>query len=57
MIFLCVMGFVKYQEVYLLHPDEGAQETLLEDFCRTDNHHIIIDTLRPDILIPESDSH
>lgn len=53
MIFLCVMGFIEYQEVDLFHSDVGVQQALVQNLRRTNNNHILLEKLSPSLATPE----
>lgn len=57
MILLCMVGFVKDKEVDLVHADEGTHETLMENFRRAENYHILLELLLPDFFSPMIGTH
>lgn len=57
MILLCMVGFVKDKEVDLVHADKGTHETLMENFRRAENYHILLELLLPDFFGPMIGTH
>lgn len=52
MVFLGVVGFVEDEEVYLADLDVGAEQALVQDLCRTDNHHVLFEVPVPCLFVP-----
>jgi len=57
MLELSMVRLVKYQEIDLVHGNEGMSETLVQYFCGTDNDPVLFEMLEPDVFGPEISSH
>lgn len=51
------MGFVEDKDVDLVHFDETIQQTMIENFCRANNDHVLVEPFFPCALFPEIGTH
>ena len=56
-VLLCVMSFIEYKKIDLLHRYERAHQTLIEYLSRADYNHISCENLGPSLLGPEVTAH
>jgi hypothetical protein len=57
MILLCMVGFIKYQEINVVHPNVGMHKAPPENLGSANNHHVPLKMLDPDILRPKVRAH
>ena len=57
MLFLCVMGLVKNQKIYLFNFYVGVEQTLGQYLRCTDNHHVLFKVLIPSLFTPQVRTH
>ena len=57
MVFLCMMCLIEDKKVDLVDGNERVHETLVEDFCRTDDNHVFLEYLPPGFLCPKIAAH
>lgn len=56
-LFLGMMSLIEDQQVNLVNPDIGVQQTLVQDLRGTDYHHILAKMFVPSLLVPQVCSH
>ena len=52
MILLRVMGFIEYEKVDLFHLYVRTEQTLAQNLCCTDYHHVLFEVLIPSLFTP-----
>jgi hypothetical protein len=50
MILLSIVCLIEYEQVNLLHSNEGVDQALVKNFCGADNNHVVIQVLVPCFL-------
>jgi hypothetical protein len=51
MVLFGMVGFVKYKQVDLVHPDKGVDQALVKDLRCADDDHVIDEMLLPGFLL------
>lgn len=51
------MSFVEDEEIDLIHGDERVHQALIENFCRTNNDHVLVEDFPPSLFRPKVAAH
>lgn len=52
MVLLRVMGLIEYEKIDLFHLDIGTEQTLAQNLCCTNYHHVLFEVLLPSLFTP-----
>lgn len=56
-LFLGMVSLVENQQIHLRNAYEAMHETLIQDFGRAHNDHMLLEMFFPDLPVPEIRSH